>query len=118
MKFAVPINSGALSPHFGHSTQFALIDVDVEKKEIINREIIESPEHTCGSLVYLLAERDVSVVIASGMGATPRMLFQQSGIGVVLGVLESDPDKAVLDYLNGILATGDNACGNAGTCHH
>ncbi len=119
MRFALPISSsGMLSPHFGHSEQFVLIDVDAEKKEIINREVIESPEHTCGSLVYLLAERDVSTVIAGGMGANPRMLFQQNGIGVVLGALESDPDKAVLSYLDGVLATGDNACDSTGTCHH
>ena len=118
MRFAVPISSGVLSLHFGHSEQFALIDVDAEKKEIINREVIELPGHSCGSLVDLLAARDVSAVIAGGMGTTPRRLFQENGIGVVLGALESDPEKAVLDYMNGILATGDNACDNPNRCHH
>ena len=34
MRYAVPVSGGIVSPHFGHCEQFALIDVDEEKKEI------------------------------------------------------------------------------------
>ena len=78
MRFAVPVSSGMLSAHFGHSEGFALIDVDEEKREITNREIIQSPGHLCGSLVYLLAERDVSTVIA-GSALSPRIETVYSG---------------------------------------
>jgi len=58
-----------------------------------------------------LAEKGVSVVIASGMGS-PRAqnLFRQNRIDVVIGTLDSDPERAILSYLNGSLATGDNIC--------
>ena len=34
MKYAVPVSGGVLSPHFGHCEQFALIDVDEERKVV------------------------------------------------------------------------------------
>ena len=110
MKYAVPVTGGMMSPHFGHCEQFALFDVDEQKKEIIDKELITSPEHQPGLLPNWLAREGVSVVIASGMGPRAQELFQQRGIGVVIGALESDPEKAVLSYINAVLATGDNVC--------
>jgi len=49
-------------------------------------------------------------VIAVGTGSRAQSLFQQQGIGVVVGNMESDPEKAVLSYLNGKLATEGNIC--------
>ncbi len=50
------------------------------------------------------------MVIASGMGSRAQSLFQQNQIQVIIGALEDDPEKAVRNYLNGRLATGDNIC--------
>jgi predicted Fe-Mo cluster-binding NifX family protein len=44
------------------------------------------------------------------MGMRAQGLFQENGIQVVIGALESDPEKAVLSYLSGKLATGNNIC--------
>ena len=110
MKYAIPVNSGMLSTHFGHCEQFALIDADEEKKEIIRKEFAVSPGHQPGLLPEWLAEQGVSVVIASGMGSRAQNLFRQNRIEVVIGTLESDPERAVLNYLDGRLATGDNIC--------
>lgn len=110
MKYAVPVSGGTMSPHFGHCEQFAFFDVDEQKKEIINKESIMSPEHQPGLLPVWLAERGTSVVIAGGMGPRAVELLQQHGIGVVLGAVESDPEKAVLSHLGGNLATGENVC--------
>ena len=38
MKYAVPVSGGVMCPHFGHCEQFALIDVDEEKREIRKNE--------------------------------------------------------------------------------
>jgi predicted Fe-Mo cluster-binding NifX family protein len=99
-----------MSPHFGHCEQFALYDVDEQKKEIISKEFVNSPEHQPGLLPAWLAERGVSVIIAVGMGPRALDIFQENGIEVVLGSLEGDPEKAVLSHLEGRLATGDNIC--------
>lgn len=110
MKYALPVSGGMMSPHFGHCEQFAFFDVDEQKKEIIKKELISSPEHQPGLLPSWLAEKGVSVVIAGGMGLRAQDIFHQNGIEVVLGALETDPEKAMLGYLNGSLATGGNIC--------
>jgi len=110
MKYAVPVSGGVMCSHFGHCENFALIDVDEKKKEIIKKELIPSPEHQPGLLPTWLAEKGVGIVIAGGMGTSAQNLFQQKGVKVVLGALESDPEKAVLNHLHGKLSTGNNVC--------
>lgn len=110
MRYAVPVSGGVVSLHFGHCEQFALIDVDEEKKKIVEKELIPLPGHEPGLLPQWLAEEGVSVVIAGGMGSRAQSLFRQDHIKVILNVLESDPEKAVLDYLVGTLEMGDDVC--------
>jgi len=110
MRYAVPVSGGMVATHFGHCEYFALIDVDEETKEILGKELVSSPGHQPGLLPQWLAEEGVSAVIAGGMGSRAQSLFQQNRIKVIIGVMESDPEKAVQDYLDGILATGDNIC--------
>ncbi len=50
------------------------------------------------------------MVLTGGMGPRAQALFQQNRINVVVGVMESDPEKAVLRYLQGNLEVGDNVC--------
>ena len=110
MRYAVPISGGMVASHFGHYEQFALIDVDEDRKEILRKELVPSPGHQPGLLPQWLAEEGVSVVISQGMGSRAQSLFRQNRIQVVIGAMESDPERAVLSYLEGRLATGDNIC--------
>jgi len=110
MRYAIPVSSGTLSPHFGHCEHFALIDVDEARKEIIRKELVPSPGHQPGLLPEWLAEQGVAFVFAGGMGSRAQSLFRQNRIGVITGIMESDPEKAVLSYLEGVLTTGDNIC--------
>ena len=43
MKYAIPVNGGVLSAHFGHCEQFALIDADEKSKAIIRKELVTLP---------------------------------------------------------------------------
>jgi ATP-binding protein involved in chromosome partitioning len=110
MRYAVPVNNGVVSQHFGHCEYFALIDVDEQSKEVVGKELVSSPVHQPGLLPEWLAEQGVTFVIAGGMGSRAQSLFQQNRIGVIVGALESDPEKAVLNHVNGLLDTGDNIC--------
>ena len=110
MRYAVPVSDGVVAAHFGHCEHFALFDVDEERKKILRKELVPSPGHQPGLLPEWLANEGASVVIATGMGSRAQNLFRQNRIEVVIGTLESDPEKAVLDYLNGTLTTGDNIC--------
>lgn len=110
MRYAIPVSDGVVATHFGHCDQFALIDVDEARKAIVGKEIIPSPGHEPGLLPVWLAEKGVSVIIAGGMGSRAQNLFKQNRIRVIIGALEGDPERAVLDYISGTLATGDNIC--------
>jgi predicted Fe-Mo cluster-binding NifX family protein len=44
------------------------------------------------------------------MGSRAQGIFNENHIKVVIGVLDDDPEKAILDYLKGELATGGNIC--------
>jgi ATP-binding protein involved in chromosome partitioning len=110
MRFAIPVSGGVVSPHFGHCEQFALIDVDEATKTIVRKQLVASPGHQPGLLPVWLAEEGVSAVLAGGMGSRAQALFQENHIDVIVGVMESDPEKAVLNYLSGNLATGGNVC--------
>ena len=110
MKYAIPVNGGVVSPHFGHCEQFALFDIDEERKEVIKKEFVFSPGHEPGLLPQWLAEQGVSVVIASGMGSRAQTLFAQNRIKVIVNVMEGDPDKAIRDYLADRLEFGEDVC--------
>jgi ATP-binding protein involved in chromosome partitioning len=110
MRYAVPVNGDMVSQHFGHCEHFALMDVDEKTKKITKKEMVSSPGHQPGLLPEWLAEQGVSFVIAGGMGSRAQSLFQQNRIGVIIGAVETDPERAVLSYLNGRLATGKNIC--------
>jgi len=110
MRYAVPVSGGTVSAHFGHCEHFALFDVDEVKKQILKKELVNSPGHQPGLLPEWLAEQGVAVIIAGGMGSRAQSLFQQNHIQVIIGAMESDPEKAVISYLSDALATGDNIC--------
>jgi len=110
MRYAVPITDGRVSEHFGHCQYFALIDADEANGIILNQEIVPSPGHQPGFLPTWLGEEGVSVVIARGMGSRAQNLFGENRIQVVIGAIGDEPEKAVLDYMRGALATGDNIC--------
>lgn len=110
MRIAIPLAEGKLAMHFGHCQHFAVVDVDDERKMIVNREDIEAPPHQPGLLPPWLAERGVTMVIAGGMGQRAHGLFAEQGVEVVVGAPAETPEKLVADYLRGTLATGENVC--------
>ena len=57
-----------------------------------------------------MKEEGVSVIIAGGIGSRTRSLSARNHIEVVIGTLEDNPKKAVLDYVGGKLVTGNNIC--------
>ncbi|HNQ35387.1 MAG TPA: NifB/NifX family molybdenum-iron cluster-binding protein [bacterium] len=110
MKIAIPLAAGRLSMHFGHCEQFALLDVDPEKKSILNRADVTPPPHQPGLLPPWLAEQGVTLVIAGGMGQRAQDLFARQGIKVVIGAPAESPEKLAADFLSGNLKEGENVC--------
>ena len=110
MRVAIPVVEGRLSPHFGHCEEFALIDVDPEKKEIINTQMVPAPAHQPGLLPRWLHEQRATIVIAGGMGGRAQGLFEQNGIRVIIGAPSDEPETIAKAFLNNVLQTGENIC--------
>jgi Mrp family chromosome partitioning ATPase/predicted Fe-Mo cluster-binding NifX family protein len=111
IKIAIPLAEGRLSVHFGHCQEFALFDVDIEKKEIIGQERAPAPEdHEPGTLPNWLIDKGVNMVIASGMGSRAIDILEQRGIKVNIGAPSDDPEKVIKLYLDSSLELGNNIC--------
>ncbi len=110
MRIAIPTVGGILCPHFGHCQQFAFVDVDPEKKEILKTEMVVPPAHQPGALPVWIGQHGCNMIIAGGMGGRAIGMFQQSGINVVIGASPEKPEDVVMAYLNGTLTTDGNPC--------
>jgi len=110
MRIAIPIAGSRLAMHFGHCREFAFYDVDPTSKTITNASAEAAPDHQPGLLPRWLADRNVDLIIAGGMGSRAQALFAQSGIDVVLGATETDPQALVQQFSAGTLEQGENVC--------
>ena len=77
---------------------------------IVSKELVIPPPHEPGVLPAWLADQGVAVVVAGGMGSRAQGIFQQNRIQVIVGAAVEDPEKLVLDYIQGNLVVGDNVC--------
>lgn len=110
MKIAVPTVEGKLCTHFGHCQQFCFVEVN-DNKQIVSKQMLTPPPHEPGVLPKWLAEHNVNLILAGGMGVRAQELLAQSGVKVQTGVQgDLTPEEAVTAYLSGTLQTGANAC--------
>lgn len=110
MRIAIPLAEGQLAMHFGHCEKFALIDVDLDKKEILGREDVVPPPHQPGLLPPWLAQRGANLIIAGGMGQRALELFHAQNIDVLIGAPVATPEALAKAFLNQTLSTGANVC--------
>jgi ATP-binding protein involved in chromosome partitioning len=107
-KVAVPLAGGVLCNHFGHCEQFAVIQVT--GGQIGAKELLTPPPHEPGVLPRWLGDLGVSLIIAGGMGQRALGLFAGTGIRVIIGAPNAEPEALVTSYLSGTLQTGPNVC--------
>ncbi|MDK2917495.1 MAG: hypothetical protein PWQ37_228 [Candidatus Petromonas sp.] len=107
MKIAIAKDGNLISDHFGHCEGFEIFQV--ENKEVKKRSFIENPGHRPGFLPSYLAQNDVNVVIAGGMGATAQELFKESGIEVIVGT-KGNLEEVIQKYINGELQSTGSVC--------
>jgi len=107
---AFPTESGKVCPHFGHCREFVFLKADCATGAILDRRVAEPPKHEPGVLPRWVGEQGASVVIAGGLGRKARDLFEQSGVQVVTGAPQREPEELAGEYLEGSLETGPNAC--------
>jgi len=110
MRIAIPVLDGKLAAHFGHCEAFAMIDVEREAGTITGKTLVPPPPHQPGMLPGWVAEQGAELIISGGMGQRAQMLFEQAGVGVIIGAPTETPEQLVQSYCAGNLAGGVNPC--------
>ena len=106
-KIAIPMAEGELCMHFGHCQQFRVFNI--ENEAIASFEDLTPPPHEPGVIPAFLAEHNVNLIIAGGMGSRAQNIFTQHDIQVVVGA-SGKPEELVQHALNGSLVSGANCC--------
>jgi predicted Fe-Mo cluster-binding NifX family protein len=107
MRIAVATNNGKVSGHFGHCEGFTVYDV--KDNEVQSHEFLNSPKHQPGVLPKFLADNNVNIIMAGGMGAKAQQIFNSENIEVVVGVT-GDLESVMTEYLNGKIESTESIC--------
>ena len=110
MKIAIPLTGGVLSTHFGHCEEFAVLEIDEQSKQILEKSLHKAPPHEPGALPAWLATFGVNLIIAGGMGSRAQNLFADNGISVIIGAPSKSPEELASMCVAGTLVSGDNVC--------
>jgi predicted Fe-Mo cluster-binding NifX family protein len=117
MKIAIPHENGRLHGHFGGCREFALIDLDTEKKVALRTEVLPAPDHQPGAFPRWLREKGVEVVIAGGIGKRALEIFSRHGITVRAGTPDARIQDLVASFLSGQLTASPEGCEHHGHDH-
>lgn len=116
-RFAIPVLNGQVAPHIGRSESFLI--ADVEDGKVVNVAELPNPGHGPGGPPPLfVAKLGVKMVLAWGIPAHARDMFEHMGVAVTLGAT-GEPRQVLAAYLNGTLKLTDEGLeGGAGGCNH
>lgn len=109
MKIALPSRGDIVDSHFGHCEYFTVFTVN--DSEIIGQELVPSPSG-CGcksNIASILAEMDVTMMLAGNMGDGAVNVLNNSGIDVVRGC-QGNVKDATLAWLSGTITDSGNSC--------
>ncbi len=115
MKYAVSAIANEVSQHFGRCTHFVIVDIEdgVERgRETMMRPDIPHPE-----VPPLLAEKGVTCIVAGGMGIKAQNIFQQHGVGSILGAA-GDVEGVIEAIKAGEIETKASPCNHGDDHHH
>lgn len=116
MKIAVTYENGNVFPHFGHTEQFKVYDI--EDGKISSTQIVNTNGNGHGALAGMLSALKVDTLICGGIGAGAQTALAQAGIRLYGGVSGST-DEAVNSLLAGSLSYNpDVHCSHHGEEHH
>jgi len=111
MRVALPTNDKKICMHFGHCSEFAIVDFNEETKQVEKVEFLVPPMHEPGVLPKWLSEHDVNWIIAGGIGMRAQEIFKSHGINVAYGVTSDESvEEIVVKFFNDELEFGKNIC--------
>jgi predicted Fe-Mo cluster-binding NifX family protein len=111
MKIAISSDSGKVSPHFGRAPKFTLITI--ENNKLIEKQVLQNPGHTVGSIPKFINEQGAECMITGGMGRRAQEFFSQYGIEIIMGI-NGTVEDVIEKILNGTLEGGESICSPGG----
>ena len=90
MKIAVPMEDGKPCMHSSRCENYAILNVNLENKDILSKPCNDPPSREPGVLPSWLAEKGVDIVIAGDMGQRALSLFQSNNIKVIVSAPGSE----------------------------
>lgn len=101
MKIAVTYEDGNVFPHFGHTQQFKVYEI--EDGKVADMQILSTEGSGHGALAGMLSALKVDTLICGGIGAGAQAALTEAGIRLYGGVSGS-ADEAVNALLAGNLS--------------
>lgn len=94
----------SLDAHFGHCDLYTVVEIENGKvKDVRTLPNVPHQQGGCMAPVNHLAQNDVKVLIAGGMGMRPLMGFNQVGIDVYHGNGSATVSAAIQAFIEGSL---------------
>ena len=116
MKVAVTYENGEVFPHFGHTEQFKVYEI--EDGKVAGAQVVDTNGSGHGALAGMLSALNVDTLICGGIGAGAQTALAEAGIRLYGGVSGS-ADEAVDKLLAGNLTFDpDVHCDHHGEGHH
>ena len=116
MILAATYENGLVFPHFGHTAQFKLYDV--ENGAVASSRVVDTNGSGHGALAGFLNGVGAKALICGGIGGGARNALAEAGVELYAGV-SGDADAAVRALLEGRLAYSSEAnCDHHGHEHH
>ena len=101
MRIAVTYQDGFVFPHFGHTAQFKVYDV--ENGQVVHSQVVSTNGQGHGALAGLLSQLQADTLICGGIGGGAQAALASAGIRLYGGV-SGQADAAVQALLDGTLS--------------
>ena len=108
-RIAVPVDENImLDAHFGHCKYFALFEIENDK--IVSVLKVQPPPHEPGVLPKWLADKNVTDVIAGGMGQKEIQIFNHNKVNVFVGAPKLTASEIVSGFMDKTIEFNANYC--------
>ena len=111
MKIAVPIKkNNQIDEHFGHCESYSVYTIS-DNNEITDTQSICS-EEGCGcksNIANVLAENNVTIMLAGGIGGGAINVLNSAGIEVIRGC-SGDATEVIKKYIEGLVVDSGSSC--------
>lgn len=111
MKVAIPLYGNRVSPRFGYTRDFLIVELDGKKE--IDRRILTMEINYPARMADRLAREGVSLVLSGGMNPYFQEQFRSRNIGVIWGLM-GEADDVLGTYLDGQVFSGMGPCPGRG----